>query len=339
MKKGVSVVALIATVVVLATITATFVSSGGKTVKNLNETEFINEVIAVQNVLLEKGNNVENYLDKTMSIPFNNITLTEKEVDENGFKEKGELYRVDIEKLGLDNVKRGIGSTEEDFYFYSPVSKKIYYAKGYKNKYYTLTEDLLIQNKLDVYNALPVLKNLKFEKINDIEYIVKSKVKSENVFNYYVLTRKQNAKEIKFKNTVKVINEKETFNFDGYTYEFFVLEGTNFDFASDIVTFGISNKDEIEFTTHYTKNGNDVNAYIDLDFSNLKKQGETLKVTYKYQGEAEEERKIVVDNKINYDLNKAGKDIEFRIEYENGNIKLLKINGNDSRLKKLLEVK
>lgn len=332
MKKGISIVALMATVAVIAILTSTVTLSSEKIITNINEVEFINEIVNVQNALLEKGDNVDEYLDLYTNIPLKDTEFAEQNYLEN---DSSILYKVNLEKLKLDNCKRGIEKTPDDVYLYSKETKKVFYLKGFKNRYYTLDEEILMKNDVDVHNALPALKNLKFNKTqnSEVEYVLETKVLDDSNFEYDVLVKDKSYNEIIFDKTLKII-KNEVIYLGEYKYEYYKLRGNDFGFK-----FANTKRNEgdlkIDYDIKHIKKGNDLNIYINLKEELYSNPGENIKITYKYQDEKEEERKLVIDNKIKYDLSKKGQDIEFRFEYENGNIVEAKILGKDKKLEEL----
>lgn len=152
MKKGVSLVALVTTIVIMLILITVVTISGNKMSNNTKKTNFATEINSIQKA-------VDSYLEKNEDdYPIlNNIIINLSNVsDENRlqFTSNGDkiinniisLFEIDYEKIGYTDLKYGNKKDgENDIYVLSAITGKVYYVKGFKtnNKvYYTLTEEL-----------------------------------------------------------------------------------------------------------------------------------------------------------------------------------------------------
>ncbi|MDF2866521.1 MAG: hypothetical protein K0R72_1339 [Clostridia bacterium] len=182
MKKGISLLALVATIVVMAILLTTVTISGIATVNNANKMAFASEVSLLQestDAYITKNNGefpISNSIGLDISgVTPNSIIQFDSEVKTNN---KIVLYQINYELLGLTSLKYGVGKNgPEDTYVISKDTKKVYYAKGIPvgNKtYYTLTDDLKSLINYEVAGTSPITKdgiifipsNLNWTKVN-----------------------------------------------------------------------------------------------------------------------------------------------------------------------------
>ena len=150
MKKGISLIALSATIMILLILISTITISGVKTVENSKKTAFASEIYTIQK-------SVDSY------VYANSITPASEEVKLNISKVKPEskkqfdgetisgnevtLNVLDYDKLGITDLQRGNKKDgDTDIYLVSKTTNRVYYAKGIKfNNYthYTLNQELL----------------------------------------------------------------------------------------------------------------------------------------------------------------------------------------------------
>lgn len=154
-KKGISMIALLITIAVFLILLTVITISSDKIINNTKKKQFAREIYEVQNLVDKYKYEKEEYpytiLDdntkESMSI---DITDDLKDqFDKEGVKEgdKVELYTIDLNKIGAENITRGIKKDNnlKDVYAFSEKTGIVYYIKGYKvgkNVYYTLTDEL-----------------------------------------------------------------------------------------------------------------------------------------------------------------------------------------------------
>lgn len=150
MKKGITLLALVATVVILSILLTTVTISGIATVNNANKMSFASEVSLMQessDSFLAK-NNGEFPVGDSVQLDISGVTVNSRsqfdgEVITNN---KIVLHKLDYKLLGISSLKFGLESNgPADIYVVSKDTKKVYYAKGIAvgdRTYYTLTDDL-----------------------------------------------------------------------------------------------------------------------------------------------------------------------------------------------------
>ena len=154
-KKGISMIALLITIAVFLILLTVITISSDKIINNTKKKQFAREIYEVQNLVDKYKYEKEEYpytiLDdntkESMSIDITD-DLTDQ-FDKEGVKEgdKVELYTIDLNKIGAENITRGIKKDNnlKDVYAFSEKTGIVYYIKGYKvgkNVYYTLTDEL-----------------------------------------------------------------------------------------------------------------------------------------------------------------------------------------------------
>lgn len=154
-KKGISMIALLITLAVFLILLTVITISSDKIINNTKKKQFAREIYEVQNLVDKYKYEKEEYpytiLDdntkESMSIDITD-DLTDQ-FDKEGVKEgdKVELYTIDLNKIGAENITRGIKKDNnlKDVYAFSEKTGIVYYIKGYKvgkNVYYTLTDEL-----------------------------------------------------------------------------------------------------------------------------------------------------------------------------------------------------
>lgn len=154
-KKGISMIALLITIAVFLILLTVITISSDKIINNTKKKQFAREIDEVQNLVDKYKYEKEEYpytiLDdntkESMSIDITD-DLTDQ-FDKEGVKEgdKVELYTIDLNKIGAENITRGIKKDNnlKDVYAFSEKTGIVYYIKGYKvgkNVYYTLTDEL-----------------------------------------------------------------------------------------------------------------------------------------------------------------------------------------------------
>lgn len=151
MKKGISLVTLLVTIVVIITLVSTIVVSGTNVYNNAKKVKFASELSYVEEMLKSYFNINGEYpvLDEDI-FSAENISediLLKQFSGENIIDSKIKLYQIDFSKLGSSDLTIGYKEYDnsDSVYLFSKMTGKVYYKKGYKvgkNVYYTLTDDL-----------------------------------------------------------------------------------------------------------------------------------------------------------------------------------------------------
>ena len=154
-KKGISMMALLITIAVFLILLTVITISSDKIVNNTKKKQFAREIYEVQNLVDKYKYEKEEYpytiLDDNTKESIS-IDITDDINDQ--FKNEGvtegdkaKLYTIDLNKIGAENITRGIKKDNnlKDVYAFSEKTGIVYYIKGYKvgkNVYYTLTDEL-----------------------------------------------------------------------------------------------------------------------------------------------------------------------------------------------------
>lgn len=151
-KKGISIIALIASITVILILLTTVVISGFTTVNNSKKISFGTEVYMIQTAVdayYTKNGNMYPTKD-AITVTFSGMTNQVLRQFANNSDEivdnKITLYTIDYDKIDIKDLKYGTGKDgANDVYVLSQKSGKVYYAKGVKignEMYYTLTDDI-----------------------------------------------------------------------------------------------------------------------------------------------------------------------------------------------------
>lgn len=175
MKKGVSLIALLSTVIVLGIIASVVVVSGYDIITEADKREFTTEILSLQKVIQERisvdgeekilGEKV--LIDESANTKPNFLGLVDAMVlepyNQNNVKE---LFKIKLENLGIENLRRGNKQNgEDDIYLYSKVTGKVYYKNGEKiggSFYYTYSNDLFEVVEASFNDYYPKLSRLNF---------------------------------------------------------------------------------------------------------------------------------------------------------------------------------
>ena len=154
-KKGISMIVLLITIAVFLILVTVVTISSNKILNNTKKKQFAREIYEVQNLvdkykyekeeypytILDDNTNESISIDITDEIKnqFENENITEDN--------KVVLYSIDLNKIGAENITRGIKKDNNliDIYAFSNKTGIVYYTDGYKvgnNTYYTLTDEL-----------------------------------------------------------------------------------------------------------------------------------------------------------------------------------------------------
>ena len=154
-KKGISMIALLITIAVFLILLTVITISSDKIINNTKKKQFAREIYEVQNLVDKYKYEKEEYpytiLDDNTkeSISIDITDDLNDQFDNEGVTKghKVELYTIDLNKIGAENITRGIKKDNnlKDVYAFSEKTGIVYYIKGYKvgkNVYYTLTDEL-----------------------------------------------------------------------------------------------------------------------------------------------------------------------------------------------------
>ena len=150
MKKGITLIMLTITMVILLILLSTVTITGFNTYNNNQKLSFATEINMIQMMVdTYKTKNDGIYptnaefelniagVTESAKVQFANETMTNNKIN---------LKKIDYDKLGVSSLKYGNGSGGEvDSYLVSEKTGIVYYAKGVKigsNTYYTLTDEL-----------------------------------------------------------------------------------------------------------------------------------------------------------------------------------------------------
>ena len=147
-KKGISLMVLGITIVVMIILASTMVVSCQNMITDTLKQDFASEIYSLQKL-------VDSYYYLNQEYPIlASIQIDLSEIDpiwwsqfegEDIISQKIELYQIDLEKCDVEQLKRGVGKTSKDYYAVSQKTGKIYYIQGFQSEnaiYYTLTPEL-----------------------------------------------------------------------------------------------------------------------------------------------------------------------------------------------------
>lgn len=149
LKKGVTFIALLATIVIMIILATTIIVSSKDIISNTNRKEFAKEIYAVQKQVEKYKFSNSKYPVKDTQIEFTISNLyAEQFSGESITDSKVILKEIDLTKADIETLKHGKKANNEayDVYAVSETTGKVYYLKGYSYKstvYYTLTSELL----------------------------------------------------------------------------------------------------------------------------------------------------------------------------------------------------
>ena len=135
-KKGVSLVALVATIFIMLIIAGTVTVSFSNIYNSTRKKEFANEIYSIQKL-------VDQYYFRNNEYPVKEGTTTTVSINGANLS----LSEIDLYELGANETNRGQRKegNNDDVYLVSEETGKVYYKKGWKigdNTYYNLTDEL-----------------------------------------------------------------------------------------------------------------------------------------------------------------------------------------------------
>ena len=310
MKKGITLIMLTITMVILLILLSTVTITGFNTYNNNQKLTFATEINMIQMMVNSyKTKNDGLYptnasfelniagVTANAKVQFSNETMTDNKVN---------LSKIDYEKLGITNLKYGNGTNggEIDSYLVSEKTGIVYYAKGLKigsNTYFTLTDDLktmisVISPNTTIDNESGITFTVSETDFtsNSVETIVKVPVRYTGVSCTYLDTDLLNSGNIDFTTIgdYKVITVNELVN------NYVLTINYNVDGQPKTTTYAVNNVDKngpsltldsVKEKIVNTSDGYDV--YLSLENVKDDKSGiKQIKYAEKYIGESEESR-------------------------------------------------
>lgn len=153
-KKGISMLMLVIAIIIILTLTTAVTASYNIVINSTKMREFGNELVSLQKAV-DEYNFLNNEYPVKEEYTLNIELIDEASRQEQFGKTTGtmDFYIVDLKKLGITELKRGISSNigNLDVYAISKENGKVYYLAGVSiNKivYYTLIDE--IREKLDI---------------------------------------------------------------------------------------------------------------------------------------------------------------------------------------------
>lgn len=202
-KIGISLVSLVIVVIVMTILTGVIVVTSLSSMNENSKVEFATELLNVQNAVDEYYYEKSDYPLKAEVI-FDITNINEKEQFQKEETTSITLYELDMETLGMSNLKYGTKTTEDDIYAVSPNTGTVYYLKGFEydgEKYYTIVSKLYdnMNIDLDILSSDEIKRNDVIFKISNrkitsspVEITVKLKYNASNV---KITTEKQVSEE------------------------------------------------------------------------------------------------------------------------------------------------
>jgi len=149
-KRGISLIALVATIIVALIILSTVIFAFESIVNNTKKSEFAKEAYTVKKLVLNYEFMNSKYPTKdqiTVDLTTLNETSKNQFSDEPGYATGSIILgTVNLSQAGVDNIVRGTTKYgDNDIYAFSVTTKKIYYLMGEligNDIYYTLTDEL-----------------------------------------------------------------------------------------------------------------------------------------------------------------------------------------------------
>lgn len=150
MKKGISLIALTATVVIILILVTTVTISGLQTADNARKIAFATELSLIQESTdtYASKNNGDYPVRDLIAVDMSQVTANAitQFSGEDMLNNKLNLYIIDYAKLNLTSLKYGSQANgQNDIYAVSEKTGRVYYVKGMKvgaNTYFTLTDEL-----------------------------------------------------------------------------------------------------------------------------------------------------------------------------------------------------
>ena len=150
---GLTITALVCTVVVALLLLATIVLSFNNIINSTHEREFANEIYSIQKFVDNYYFRFSRYPITVDGMPPDFLNDLSYDEDFSGDSLNSEFYIIDLSEAGLSEVKRGMqkNNDENDVYVVSLQTGRVYYVKGQDiggHVYHTLTQSLKDKLKL-----------------------------------------------------------------------------------------------------------------------------------------------------------------------------------------------
>ncbi len=196
-KNGISLLILVVSIAIILIISSVAIVNTNKSLKDAKMSSFSEELATIEDQVkiyyvknnempTVNGTNVmsEQEMINLAALDSSSMTSLQNELSLNGDQSNdtnsGEFYQIDLNKLDLDNVKKGTKqSSQNDVYVASYPSMNIYYLKGEKigsELYFSLSSRITGVVSLD-----KILKDTSFTTIQKVNgLIVKSDIKTWN---------------------------------------------------------------------------------------------------------------------------------------------------------------
>ncbi len=140
-KKGIALISIVVVVLIISILTGTIAGSAYKNIKKSELRDFAKEIKTVEDFFGEYTNSNSGQIPVKANVVVNVAGKESVFAGEKIVNSTVNLYKIDLDKIGLHSLHRGNEKTPDDVYLYSETTKKIYYSKGVQN-YYTLTKNL-----------------------------------------------------------------------------------------------------------------------------------------------------------------------------------------------------
>jgi len=253
MKKGITLLALVATIVIMSILLTTVTISGIATVNNAKKMAFASELSLLQESVDAYNTKKEGEFPIGDSIQLDTAGVTAGSVTQfagevfNGTKVV--LYELDYELLGITSLKYGLAKNgPSDIYVVSKDTKRVYYAKGVpvgNVTYYTLTDELKSLVNYSGSSKNPITKDGVIFIPSNIEWTkddVTVQVKIPK--NYVSQTVTANASNVPLTTTD---GEYNTYNVTGVSGNYAVVANYAVDGVSPVTNskFDVSNVDKV----------------------------------------------------------------------------------------------
>lgn len=318
MKKGITLVTLLITLIVMIVLSTTVVVSGVSAMNNAKKMKFAAELVFMQDT-------VQNYMrTHENSLPIKGGVVAVQNLPQ------GEYYEIDMSLLGLIDTAYGnkLNADEKDIYVVSKTNNEVYYLKGLKignTIYYNLTDELKESINYTDTNAVSkdgIIFNQSKTDYTNSDISVNVQVPKE-YSNVTVVSGNTEITEfaIEGKYIVFTISEASNFNIAVlYTKDGAQLQQTHSVSNFDNVAPTIEIKEKIKITSD-NKEKTSITINTTDDLSGVDKVLYTTDKVEKTYFETENKGKQVTNNNVVVD--KFTKYVTFYVVDKAGNSKIL----------------
>ena len=318
MKKGITLVTLLITLIVMIVLSTTVVVSGVSAMNNAKKMKFAAELVFMQDT-------IQNY----MRTHENSLPVKDGVVAVQNLPER-EYYEIDMSLLGLIDTAYGnkLNADEKDIYVVSKTNNEVYYLKGLKignTIYYNLTDELKESINYTDTNAVSkdgIIFNQSKTDYTNSDISVNVQVPKE-YSNVTVVSGNTEITEfaIEGKYIVFTISEASNFNIAVlYTKDGAQLQQTHSVSNFDNVAPTIEIKEKIKITSD-NKEKTSITINTTDDLSGVDKVLYTTDKVEKTYFETENKGKQVTNNNVVVD--KFTKYVTFYVVDKAGNSKIL----------------